>query len=424
MPDYLQIARFPLPDDLTPDGTMCVKIRIPDDQQYLGTLIGLLDMLKWSENFDRDPTKLGAATVSRTWQSALESEPIEVEGCDMPDFRINPETCLLEVDCSDDGTDWQPVFTPAYDPTEDAPPVALYPDPPPEGESNECLAAENVTAMFINGTSQFATLLSEYGTLGQIAALLYTMLSGLVAMVQANLWFTLLEVDWGGFDHETIMDDYGDFDWDSFKNLIVCYFESDGSISPAGHLNALNEMETHGGQIWRLIRLVWSLAGSIGISLATHWAGITDGECDACGWSSLLDFEISDQDFEIYVHGHYVGGEGFKNGVGFGSQEAVYCQRTFPEAFAITKCVMTVEGCGVGAEYQGAAVQLHNGGGLVVEGRDNAVANTGGEITIDGSYTLDKILCAVNVILDTPQPVATIISVYLEGVGEKPAFLP
>lgn len=325
MTDFTQTPRYQLPDEWEVGETMCVKITIPADQQYYGQLIGLLDTLKWSKNFAPDETRTGAATVSRTWQSALESEPIEIEGCDMPDFRINEDTCLLEVNCSDDpeAPDWQPVFTPAYDPTEDAPPVALYPDAPPEGETNQCLAAENVTAFFQHGIGQFAALLGIDGVFGQIATLLYTMLSGLVAMVQANLWFTLLEVDWGSFNNATIEGDYASFDWDTFRDLIVCYFSPNGEMNPANHLEALDDMESHAGQIWRAIRLVWSLAGSIGISLAAKWAGITDGdcaECEVCGeWEHTFDFTVSAHGFTPYPNpfcggtpmSNYVGGQGF-----------------------------------------------------------------------------------------------------------------
>jgi len=59
------LYKFPLPDDWTVEDTICVTIRIPNDQQYFGTLIGLLDKLKYSHAFASDPTRSGAATVSR-----------------------------------------------------------------------------------------------------------------------------------------------------------------------------------------------------------------------------------------------------------------------------------------------------------------------------------------------------------------------
>jgi len=161
----------------------------------------------------------------------------------------------------------------------------------------------------ISGMDQFTTLLGTGlgdNVVAMVVSLLYSLLSYLVSVVQANLWFTLLEVDWGDFNYTTIEGDFDAFDWDDFKNLIVCYFQSDGTITPADHLEALNEMEDHAGQIWRAIRLVWSLAGSIGISMATRWAGISDGDCEDC------ECILEDWDFTL-SNGGFAGCVNFGN---------------------------------------------------------------------------------------------------------------
>lgn len=109
-------SRFDLPDDWTPEGLVCVTFPCPDDPQYTSMLAGLVDMLKFSQNFQRDPTGQGAATVSRTWQSALESQPYSIrfiEDCgEMPYLlRQNPDNpCQLQ-QSQDDGETW----TLAYD---------------------------------------------------------------------------------------------------------------------------------------------------------------------------------------------------------------------------------------------------------------------------------------------------------------------
>lgn len=109
MPDYLRGAKFPLPDEWQPTGTRRVVITIPDDNQYQETLIGLLDSLRWSSSFDKDPTKTGAAIVSRTWETALDTEPIELEGNALM-LRQNPaNNCQLQQSI-DGGETWTLAF--------------------------------------------------------------------------------------------------------------------------------------------------------------------------------------------------------------------------------------------------------------------------------------------------------------------------
>lgn len=141
MPDYLPIARFPLPTNLEPDGTRCVMVTIPDDDQYQSVLIGLIDLLTWSRNFARDGTKTGAATVSRTWQNALRITPI-IQGCAMiTDLEFRPvegNPCQMEYS-TDGGETWEI----AFDISECINPIA-----PVSPETDDCNAASNVIQLF------------------------------------------------------------------------------------------------------------------------------------------------------------------------------------------------------------------------------------------------------------------------------------
>jgi len=101
-----ELYRFPLPDEWDVTDTICVTIRIPNDQQYFGTLIGALDRLKFSQSFERDPTMTGAATVSRTWKAALESMPIEFGECEVFDLRLKPGSPWITQASTDGGETW------------------------------------------------------------------------------------------------------------------------------------------------------------------------------------------------------------------------------------------------------------------------------------------------------------------------------
>jgi len=322
MVDFYQTPRFQLPSNTVVNETMCVTVTIPNDPEYLSMFIGHIDALKWSKNFAHDDTREGAANTSRTWQRALESSPMEVVGCEMPNFRVNEDTCLVEVDCSGDGSDWKPVATAGYDPSRDGEVQTLYPDGAPVGESVQCLAAENITEFIKQGTGQFSELVTGWlsPVFGEIVLYLYSMLSGLITAIQANIWVTVLDVDWSLFDYGDFASDYAAFDWGEFRDLIVCYVSPDGTITVLNHISALNDMESMTGQIWRFIRMVWSLAGSVGISYASRWANIETGDCASCGsWYQDFDLEVSTDDWSVRptysgTAGNWVSGQGWLHG--------------------------------------------------------------------------------------------------------------
>lgn len=107
--------RFQLPDNWQPTGTVCVMFTVPDDPEYIRQIIGLVDALKFSKNFGRDPTRTGAAIVSRTWGAALESEPVRVVDCDSGEgiddvakirHRPKPGQPWITQEKYDDEPDW------------------------------------------------------------------------------------------------------------------------------------------------------------------------------------------------------------------------------------------------------------------------------------------------------------------------------
>lgn len=306
MPDFFQTPRYQLPDEWEVIETMCVKITIPADQQYYGQLIGLLDTLKWSKNFAPDATRTGAATVSRTWQKALDSTPIEVEGCDMPEFRIDPETCLLEVNCSEDpeNPDWQPVPTQAYDPRTDGTYPPPFPDPDP---SDQCLASATVAEYVWFAGNAFANQLDD--AIGapfivlvmSIISGLFTLLTDLVIDATATL-FTQIDPD-------TILADWATIDKQDFIDLLVCHLNPDGTVIISEWGDFLNELLVLGAtnQAWYLVHYICGLMGVGGVSLAGAMGGVTTADCapcDDCPERLVWDFEELCPSYEIYYGVH------------------------------------------------------------------------------------------------------------------------
>jgi len=129
----IPVPRIELPADWTPAGVICVKVPAPDDPEFIGHLIGLIDILRYSATFERDETREGASTVARTWRSALATQPIVTIECEdsMYLLRQNPDNpCQLQ-QSTDGGDTW----TLAYDSSLCGGPVATIPpfDDAPEG---------------------------------------------------------------------------------------------------------------------------------------------------------------------------------------------------------------------------------------------------------------------------------------------------
>lgn len=117
--DEIPVPRIDLPDDWEPEGILCARVPLPDHPDYLPMLIGLIDQLKLSRSYERDPTKTGAATVARTWERALNTMPIIIincEGDEMPTIlRDDPSDPCKVQQSIDNGATWSHAFTKGCD---------------------------------------------------------------------------------------------------------------------------------------------------------------------------------------------------------------------------------------------------------------------------------------------------------------------
>jgi hypothetical protein len=112
-PNTIPVGRINLPNDLSPEGVVCVSFPCPDDPQYIAMIIGLVDVLKWSATYQRDATGNGAALVSRVWDKALATQPVEVGECGGEVsylLRDDPnDPCKVE-QSTDGGVTWTHAF--------------------------------------------------------------------------------------------------------------------------------------------------------------------------------------------------------------------------------------------------------------------------------------------------------------------------
>lgn len=302
MPDFFQTPRFELPEDWTPEGTACVKVTIPNDPAYFAQLIGWLDAFKFSRNFAPDSTRTGAATVSRTWQAALESQPITIQGCEMVELRINPETCLLEVNCSTDpeNPDWQPVVTSEYDPRTDIKTPVLYPDPPPEGQSNQCLAAANIAGYVWWAGEKYADLLGGDNLFFELVNLITSIISMLFVLATEIIVDETLQVA-TYVDEEEIIADWALLDQQDFIDLLVCMYDENGVFMPGMYGDLLTELSERAtvNQAWYIVRYIVILMGVGGLTVAGKIGGIDEAECGSCDNTLEWHFEGDDPAYTI-----------------------------------------------------------------------------------------------------------------------------
>lgn len=307
-----------IPIDPLPEDDYCLQVYIPRNTEYLIQFFTALSYFgKWNS------WKRGEGTINKEvadrWKEAIErthTKWAEGENC-MPSFRINDETCLLEVDCAGDGTDWQPVFTPAYEAGSDAPHQTLYPDGVAEGQSVPCISAANTVAMLTNGATNFSNLLSLDELLGTIVAFLYTFLASVVTVTLSQLWLGL-GVQYGAFDATQFSADLSAFDWDDLLCLLVDHYALDGTMTGEDWALVLDEMQTNAAapnQIWLFLAMVWGLMGRSGAELATRWGGITEADCDVCDDTHIfeLDFSVDSYGWDkVNNKATYVPGVGFQ----------------------------------------------------------------------------------------------------------------
>lgn len=349
-------ARFPLPENWEVEDTICVTFVIPDDPEYLATITGLVDELKWSKSFARDETGTGAATVSRTWATALESQPALTQGCDMPEFRIGDD-CLLEVNCgTDDEPNWQPVFTAPQPGGE-----AEVPYPPGtteyEDDTARCIAAANITAQLKYGTE---TLANDAAIVGGIAVALIDLLGAFLFFVPGgvlvDIAIAIINLAVGHVAAD-FSDDLPEIVWDDVRNELACLIERNGVLTEAGRTSFLAWMATQypGNLAWQLSIIIVQNVNANGLTTDARMPqnDIAIDECETCGCDFEIDFTMTDGGFYAvapgfdpsHPYGVYSAGNGWANE--FDATQGYACNinaiAVVPSGCVITKIEVDME---------------------------------------------------------------------------------
>lgn len=353
--------RFPLPDNHDPTEDWCIVVRIPGQAQYLAMLVSHLKALTFSENFDRDETKSGAAEVSRRWESALFGQPIIRMGCNpLMDVRQNEDNpCTLEKTFDDgltwetfanmqlcpplvirspDGNiwwwnplgggtggdpgsgAWEPVPTPSGMPDTTAPP-SLPPYPPGsseyEDETARCIAAANLADVLKSGVGSLVHTAVEAEAWSFVV-----ICAGLVVLTMLGLFpavpilaMALLALA-SGIEIDTLETDYGAYDFTNIRDAIYCHLERDGSMTEAGRAALLEDLSslqigTSTNQIEWMIYIILQNCNAAGLTADAKIPHSTiDADCSGaeCHWTHVFDFTNGTEGLSFTeICGHGIG---------------------------------------------------------------------------------------------------------------------
>lgn len=309
--NYVPIPRIELPDDWEPEGVVCALVPMPDDPQYLAMLVGLIDQLRYSALFGRDPTKTGAAIVARTWAAALKDRPILISDCegDMP-FRlrqspVNP--CILEQSL-DGGATWSLAFN--YSLCGGS--VVVVP-PYPDSDTGASDAAAQVMRNIFEGLLNI--LDCEAQSRDEYIALATTYMRTFDASYSNPAALGSVYDAYCALDEEEKETAKEDCTYVPHKEELQDCFASDGLIDD---LNCLSDTimdwlnDTSDALMDALNKAAAALTGSGWQAAAAGGAGGGAGFGYDCGWEQVFDFTIDEQGWEqAFGAATYVSGQGW-----------------------------------------------------------------------------------------------------------------
>lgn len=317
--------RFPLPDNWNVTDFICAIVPVPNDAQYISMLRGLLDSLTWQRSFTLHPTENAAYQVSKTWQACLASRELQFTLCGGAAVLRMAAGCKLEVqDCTDPNV-WHPVVTSqppgsgGYDPRFDDQPSVPYVTPP-VGQDGACLAAANATEAIKQAADDISNTLNTGGAIPLLRSALLELFHVFLSIVIDVITMGALQQVLVQLNPATVRADFLAFVWQDLTDLLVCYYEPDGTMTSARYyqlLDALAAAIIGGNQMWAIAHFFVLAAGPKGMQRAATYAGILAATCGPCGeWEHTLNFTTGANLFTFYEYcAGYPAGEMNANGI-------------------------------------------------------------------------------------------------------------
>jgi len=304
-------AKWVLPEVVDPEETRCFVINVPNEKYHIaafrGALLDLASGYKWADDASHT-----AKDVALVWRAVID----EMDDCSMFLQDVRQDTpddpCILEKKIGDewtpfanlqlcpprirtsqgqtqwwDGTSWQPLPG-GGDEREDGGSEPPWPTPP-SGESGNCLAGENIAAVFDTTMEQLRAGVIA----GEAGLVLAVTVTGILSIFIPGALFAViansigLAIAAGGL---TLLDDCVDTsNLDALKCAVFCHAESDGSITSSEFNAIYAELNTSiTNATTRSIYQYWlSCMGPVGLTRMGAAGGVTSGDCGGCGCATI-----------------------------------------------------------------------------------------------------------------------------------------
>lgn len=236
----------------------------------------------------QDPTR-PCIIQKRPDDGAAWTDAVNIQLCP-PKIRVNNGV----IEWQDDNGDWNPVDT------GDERVDGTAPIPYPSDPDGNCLAAENITAVYQTALTEIRAGITASRDLVAIAAGISGIMSAfmplaIVSTIAFALTASALAVGGAGLD-----DMLDEESLENFKCSIFCNIQTDGSITASNYTDLRASMESWAATVELEIINIWLDAfGSVGLQRMALAAGITTGDCSSCicGWCYEWDFSANDGGF-------------------------------------------------------------------------------------------------------------------------------
>lgn len=442
--------KFPLPTVLEPEGTVCIRVEIPDDLAWRAAFWGNFRNLLSAANHGDDDAHT-ALTVAARWQeifdAARESE------CGLDDVRQNPTSpCILEklpaggawtqfADLklcppqirnksgtlqysTDGGATWQNVDTESGSSGND--PRVDEPLQPARGGSNiQCLAAANAVACIVELHREvvqwYNDLAAPMVLLGAVALALgvffpvswMVMGTALSATTLATIFLThTASLNDTAFT-ETIQND--------LICILECHSDAAGRWDQTAFNAVLSDVAAQAGDMWGLIGdYLENLIGPAGLSNAGTTTSVASHDCSACvcNWCYRFDFTTGQAGWSSW-HVGYGGSECdtvWDTGQGWGNarcgspQPSDWFGGTFNFLIAVAVTKVKVGWRNV--------TRTNSGNGVVFTMGVDRPADGNSDVEYVGNQTLTGVMAVGAIVQDWGA--GHVAYVELHGVGDNP----
>jgi hypothetical protein len=272
------LPNFPIPSE-TPEDTRCIRIQIPNNDDWMQVFVGLLAQPTYWFNWQRDEGRNGTL-MAQHWTKLFD----QIDWSDMScccdeapvQYRYTSDGVLQR--STDGGTTWEDA--PTYDPRNYSP--QFPPMTGPDDADKKCLAATGAVALLKEQVgNQLTDDMSRYTLSQLIKDWVGTMIESsnpfqALVTVTVNQIFALVIA--------TLRPALTDDVYDTLKCILYCRMATDASFNDAQWALVRSDTTSKiSGIAGVFLEHLVYLLGTVGLTNLARASGASEGDCSACG---------------------------------------------------------------------------------------------------------------------------------------------